>query len=97
MINFFAPFGNSKPSKPKSSFSLLRPLAKNSLAMIKRVGDSGSPCFTPLDDSKKPTDYPLTSIEYQLLEISLHAISMILSSKPKLLITLVKKIHETLS
>uniref|UniRef100_A0A0V0GMW4 Putative ovule protein n=1 Tax=Solanum chacoense TaxID=4108 RepID=A0A0V0GMW4_SOLCH len=56
--------------------------------MMNRVGDRGSPCFKPLDDLKKPYDCPFTNIEYQLLDISLHTISIKNSEKPNFRSTL---------
>uniref|UniRef100_A0A0V0GVY3 Putative ovule protein n=1 Tax=Solanum chacoense TaxID=4108 RepID=A0A0V0GVY3_SOLCH len=42
--------GMPYPLKSLSSWSLFKPLANTSVAMINKVGDNKSPCFNPLDD-----------------------------------------------
>lgn len=64
--------------------------------MINNAGDKGSPYFKPLEDLKKPCDFPLITTEYQLLAINLHTKSMMISENPNCLSTLVRKIQETL-
>lgn len=49
----------------ESSKSLFKFIANTSNAIIKKVGESQSPCFSPLDDWKKPKDSPFIRIEYQ--------------------------------
>jgi len=72
-------------------------LDKISAPIMNKVGEIGSPCLRPLEDLKNPKAYTFRRTEYQLLDNSLHIISIINSANPNFLNTLVRQIHVTLS
>jgi len=72
-------------------------LDKISTPVMNKVGEIRSPYLRPLEDLKNPKDCPFKRTEYQLLDNSLHIISIINSANPNFLNTLVRQIHVTLS
>lgn len=90
------PLGNPKPLNYGIWCSAIRLLVNTSVIKINKVGDSGSPCFTPwrLEETLRMAIYKYKIL---VLLIILNTISISLSEYSTFLSTLVKSNQDTLS